>query len=199
MGDRKTYRVNEIFASLQGEGYWTGRAAVFVRFSGCDLSCPFCDTDFRQYETIDKEEILRRVREAAPECRFVVLTGGEPTMQADKELIDLFHLHHYYIAMETNGTLPYPEGVDWVTCSPKTAYSAGARLAISKAHEVKVIYDGKHPVSDEGLECQVRYLQPCDTGDEAKNKGILLGSIRYVMEHPQWRLSLQTHKLLGIR
>ena len=180
MGEQKFYRVNEIFASLQGEGYWTGRAAVFVRFSGCNLRCPFCDTDFRQYESLTREEILRRVQEASSGCRFVILTGGEPTLQVDRELVDLFHQHHYYIAMETNGC-------------------AGAKLAVRKVHEVKVVYDGEHPVSDEGLECQARYLQPCDTGDETRNKKILLGAIRYVMEHPQWRLSLQTHKLLGIR
>lgn len=199
MGELKFYRINEIFASLQGEGYWTGRAAVFVRFSGCNLRCPFCDTDFRQYESLTREDILRRVQEASSSCRFVILTGGEPTLQVDSELVDLFHQHHYYIAMETNGTLPCPEGVDWVTCSPKGAYCAGAKLAVRKVHEVKVVYDGEHPVSDEGLECQARYLQPCDTGDETRNKEILLGTIRYVMEHPQWRLSLQTHKFLGIR
>lgn len=195
----KQYRVNEIFASLQGEGYWTGRPAVFVRFSGCDLRCPFCDTDFHAYEWMSKEEILARVAEVAPLCHFVILTGGEPTLQADQELVDLFHLHHYYIALETNGTRPYPEGIDWVTCSPKTAYCPGAELAIKKAHEVKVVFDGEHAVSDEGLECQVRCLQPCDTGDEEKNKGILQRAIGYVMEHPQWRLSLQTHKLLDIK
>lgn len=199
MGEQKFYRVNEIFASLQGEGYWTGRAAVFVRFSGCNLRCPFCDTDFRQYESLTREEILRRVQEASSGCRFVILTGGEPTLQVDRELVDLFHQHHYYIAMETNGTLSYPEGVDWVTCSPKTAYLANAKLAIDRAQEVKVVFDGKHAVSDEGLECQARFLQPCDTGDETENKRILLDCIRYVTQHPQWRLSLQTHKLLGIR
>lgn len=199
MGELKFYRINEIFASLQGEGYWTGRAAVFVRFSGCNLRCPFCDTNFRQYESLTREDILRRVQEASSSCRFVILTGGEPTLQVDSELVDLFHRHHYYIAMETNGTLPCPEGVDWVTCSPKGAYCAGAKLAVRKVHEVKVVYDGEHPVNDEGLECQARYLQPCDTGDETRNKEILLATIRYVMEHPQWRLSLQTHKLLGIR
>ena len=95
MGEQKFYRVNEIFASLQGEGYWTGRAAVFVRFSGCNLRCPFCDTDFRQYESLTREEILRRVQEASSGCRFVILTGGEPTLQVDRELVDLFHQHHY--------------------------------------------------------------------------------------------------------
>ncbi len=193
------YRINEIFYSLQGEGRWTGRAAIFVRFSGCNLRCDFCDTDFHDFEEMDETLLLARIKEVSPQCRFIVLTGGEPTLQLTPQLIDLLHQHHYYIAMETNGTLCYPESIDWVTCSPKQAFCPTLPIAIKRADEVKVVYDGAHEVSDYGIDCEFHYLQPCDTGDDKKNKEILQSCIAYILEHPLWQLSLQVHKVLKIQ
>lgn len=193
------FRINEIFYSLQGEGRWTGRPAIFVRFSGCNLRCDFCDTDFHDFEELDEETLLTRIKEASATCRFIVLTGGEPTLQVTPRLIALLHRHHYYIAMETNGTRPYPEKVDWITCSPKKAFCPTSSLAIQHANEVKVVFDGEHEVSDYGIDCDFHYLQPCDTGDPNKNKEILQGCIAYILEHPLWQLSLQVHKILKIQ
>ena len=110
-------RVNDIFYSLQGEGHNTGRAAIFIRFSGCNLKCPFCDTDFSRYDELTDDDIIERIKDFP--SRFVVLTGGEPSLQVDTPLIDKLHAHGYEIAMETNGTHPVPAGIDWTTCSPK--------------------------------------------------------------------------------
>ena len=122
----KTYRINEIFYSLQGEGFHSGTPAVFVRFSGCNLACPFCDTDFSAYEEMTARQIAERVEALLPEetlslrSPIIVLTGGEPALQVDRELlIGLHTLLSLPIHIETNGTLPLPEEIDWVTCSPK--------------------------------------------------------------------------------
>ena len=112
----KTYRINEIFYSLQGEGRHTGRAAVFVRFSGCNLKCPFCDTDFKAYRELTVDDIIAAVSEWRA-CGFVVLTGGEPSLQVDESLIEALHHEGFYIAIETNGTCPLPSAIDWVTLS----------------------------------------------------------------------------------
>lgn len=200
MMQERQYRINEIFYSLQGEGFWAGRPAVFVRFSGCNLACPFCDTDFSGYELMDAGTILEHV-ERWGKCRFVVLTGGEPALQADNDLIDLLHRHGYYVAMETNGTCQPPQAVDWLTVSPKTSFvrSRGVRPVVERAHEVKVVFDGQAEVSDEKIKAIHYYLQPCDTGDEGRNREILHACIEYVKAHPKWMLSLQQHKILNIR
>ena len=135
------YKVNEIFYSLQGEGRWSGRPAVFVRMSGCNLKCPFCDTDFKGYKEMSAEDILAACLEKGGDCRFIVLTGGEPTLQVDAELIHLLHQQGYYLSMETNGTHVVPEGIDWITCSPKLDFTEGGELALKKVDELKL-----HPV-----------------------------------------------------
>lgn len=195
------YKVNEIFYSLQGEGKWAGRAAVFVRFSICNLRCPFCDTDFSEFDTFSSEEIVNNVRQLSPTCRFVVLTGGEPTLQVDEELIEAFHHYGYYLAMETNGTRPIPSGIDWITCSPKTAYIAGntAHVRVKEASEVKIVFDGHHEVSTYGIHAPNLYLQPCDVGDKERNRQILEECVAYIERHPEWRLSLQLQKIINIR
>lgn len=192
-------RVNEIFHSIQGEGYWTGRAAVFVRFSGCNLDCPFCDTDFQEYQEMDEEGIIHKVMEAGGDCRFVVLTGGEPTLQVTESLLERLHAMGYYIAMETNGTREVPEGVDWVTCSPKKWVCKNGDIRLRKADEVKVVYQDGIKVDDFGIQCQYRYLQPCDMGFLRDNSKNIKGVVRYCMEHPEWRISLQTQKILKVR
>ena len=123
-------RVNDIFYSLQGEGRNTGRAAIFIRFAGCNLKCPFCDTDFAQYEEMSDEDILNRIKSYP--SHFVVLTGGEPSLQVDRQLVDLLHKHGYELAMETNGTHPIVDGIDWITCSPK------GNTVIKRCNELKL-------------------------------------------------------------
>lgn len=194
----KKYKVNEIFYSLQGEGRWTGRAAIFIRFSVCNLSCSFCDTDFAAFKEMTVDDILGEIARWS-QCKFIVLTGGEPTLQADNALVGALHERGYYLSMETNGTHRVPEGIDWVTCSPKTAYISKAKVTLKHASELKVVYDGGHEVSDFGIEATYYYVQPCDVGDEKRNKEILGHAIEFVKNNPSWRLSLQTHKLLGIR
>ena len=193
------YKVNEIFYSLQGEGRWSGRPAVFVRMSGCNLKCPFCDTDFKGYKKMSAEDILAACQEKGGDCRFIVLTGGEPTLQVDAELIHLLHQKGYYLSMETNGTHVVPEGIDWITCSPKLDFTEDGELALKKVDELKLVFDGTHEVSNYGLEATYQYLQPCDVGNDARNRFILSGCIDYVKRHPEWQLSLQMHKIVGIR
>ena len=145
------YKVNEIFYSLQGEGRWMGRPAVFVRMSGCNLKCPFCDTDFRGYSEMSADDILSRCLEEGGECRFIVLTGGEPSLQVDEQLISTLHQAGYYLSMETNGTHAIPEGIDWVTCSPKVDFTEGGEPVVKQVDELKLIFDGEHQISDHGI------------------------------------------------
>ena len=137
--------------------------------------------------------------EAYESCGFVVLTGGEPSLQADEELCQMLHNTGLYIAMETTRTHATTNVADWITCSPKSAFLPHALPVITQADEVKVIYDGIHEVSTCGINCKYQYLQPCDVGNEKKNRVIVQQAIHYVMEHPEWTLSLQMHKLVGIR
>ena len=185
-------RVNEIFYSLQGEGRNTGRAAVFVRFAGCNLKCPFCDTDFALYREMSDDDIVAAIKDFP--TRLVILTGGEPTLQVDKPLVDLLHRNGYEIAMESNGTRQPVEGIDWLTCSPKE------RVAVKRGNELKCLFDGNaDKVDDRGIEAEYYYLQPCDVGDKARNAEITAACIEYIKRHPKWRLSLQTHKLINIK
>jgi len=190
--------VNEIFYSLQGEGRWAGRAAIFVRFSGCNLKCPFCDTDFASYEWMTAKEILRELMEYS-QCDFVVLTGGEPSLQVKSDFVNMLHNAGYYVAMETNGTRSVPDNVDWVTVSPKTAYVNNGQLFLMTADELKVVYDGKHEPDTFGIVAKNYYVQPCDVGDIARNAEITAACVRFVKEHPRWRLSLQQQKILNVR
>lgn len=191
------FKINEIFYSLQGEGHFSGRPAVFVRFSGCNLKCPFCDTDFRNHTDYTIEQLLDNI-EQYKNCRFVVLTGGEPTLQVSQELVDALRADGWEVSMETNGTHTPPAGV-WVTVSPKTDFVKNGQIAVTMADEVKVVFDGEHKVDDYGIVASEYYLQPCDTGDEIRNHQILHDCIDYIMEHPKWRLSLQTQKILDVR
>ncbi len=192
---QKYYRVNEIFYSLQGEGYHTGKAAVFVRFSGCNLRCSFCDTDFFSFRELTGEEIIRQI--AQYPARFVVLTGGEPTLQVDEALISLFHEHDYTVAMETNGTHHWPDALDWSTVSPKE------HVAVTLCNELKVVFRNQSEKEIETLHEQMcadhYFLQPCDTGEKVHNEEIMAACVEYIKTHPHWRLSLQTHKFTGIK
>lgn len=198
MWQNMKYRVNDIFYSLQGEGHNAGRAAVFVRFSGCNLRCPFCDTDFSQYEEMTAEEICYNMKAVVgKEAPFpmVVLTGGEPTLQVDEELIDLMHDRGFrFVAMESNGIRQPPKNLDWLTLSPKRDVNVG------ECDELKVLFDGKKPIGKgHGILARYYYLQPMDTGDIERNKEIAAASVDYIKRHPGWRLSLQAHKLVGFK
>ncbi len=186
--------INEIFYSLQGEGHYTGCPAVFVRMARCNLSCSFCDTAFDSYSELSEEEIVARVKQYP--ARHVVLTGGEPTLQLSATLLRLLRADGYFIQLETNGTVDLSDEIlsllDWITCSPK-----GARVRLRRIDEQKTIFTGdSEPVMLPGA-TDYR-LQPCDTGDRQRNALLLQQTIAYIKQHPQWRLSLQTHKLIGI-
>ena len=185
-------RVNDIFYSLQGEGRNTGRAAIFIRFAGCNLKCPFCDTDFAQYEEMSDEDILNRIKSYP--SRFVVLTGGEPSLQVDRQLVDLLHKHGYELAMETNGTHPIVDGIDWITCSPK------GNTQIKRCNELKCIFEETTlEPDDHGIIAEYKYLQPCDVQNTERNAQIVKRCFDYILQHPEWRMSLQTHKLVGFK
>ena len=196
-----SYSIKEIFYSLQGEGKFTGTPAVFIRFAGCNLKCPFCDTDFKDGKKWTIWEIdswLENQKETPP---LVILTGGEPTLQADDKLCSMLHKYFRTIAIETNGTnWRIPLGVDFVTVSPKEDYTNGA-CSLEKAGEVKVVFNGKiNPEKwKRKISADYYFLQPCDTGNEEQNKEIVEKCVEYIKGHPWWRLSLQTQKILNIR
>ena len=179
-------KINEIFYSLQGEGFHTGTPAVFVRFSGCNLKCPFCDTQHEDGTLMTDEAIVEEV--CRYPARMVILTGGEPSLWIDEGLVRLLHGAGKYICIETNGTRPLPPGIDWVTCSPK----AGGAVCLERMDEVKVVYQGQSLLPYESSPARRFFLQPCSGGNIAE-------TVACVLRHPYWRLSLQTHKLIDIR
>ncbi|MCD8179389.1 MAG: 7-carboxy-7-deazaguanine synthase QueE [Tannerellaceae bacterium] len=179
-------KINEIFYSIQGEGYHTGTPAVFVRFSGCNLACDFCDTQHADGRLMSEAEIVSEV-ENYP-AKHVVLTGGEPGLYITESLIQLLKGAGKYIQIETNGTVALPAGIDWVTCSPKE----GGELHVTAPDELKVVYTGQDLSEYEAMEVKFRCLQPCSGRNTA-------GVVAYILQHPQWHLSLQTHKLIDIQ
>ncbi|MGC2781924.1 MAG: 7-carboxy-7-deazaguanine synthase [Bradyrhizobium sp.] len=209
-----SYAVKEIFMTLQGEGAQAGRAAVFCRFAGCNLwsgreadrataTCRFCDTDFvgtdgtlgGRYESAAAlaDAIAGQWTGGAAD-RYTILTGGEPLLQVDADLIAALHARGFAVGIETNGTLLPPDGIDWICVSPK----AGAELNLRHGHELKLVYPqaGAEPERFEGLAFERFSLQPMDGPEAAANTA---RAIHYCQHHPQWRLSLQTHKMIGIR
>ncbi|MBI5601927.1 MAG: 7-carboxy-7-deazaguanine synthase [Deltaproteobacteria bacterium] len=211
------YTIKEIFYSLQGEGAQTGRAAVFCRFTGCNLwsgreedrdkaICQFCDTDFIGTNGPgggifqNPMDLAQAVRDKFPAMAskrispLVVCTGGEPLLQMDEALVSAFHTLGFEVAIETNGTLLPPAGIDWICVSPK----AGAECKLRSGDELKLVFpqEGIDPEDFESLNFKVFFLQPKD-GPAIKQNTRL--AVRYCLEHPQWRLGLQIHKLLGIR
>jgi 7-carboxy-7-deazaguanine synthase (Cx14CxxC type) len=209
------YSVKEIFYTLQGEGARTGRAAVFCRFAGCNLwsglerdretaACRFCDTDFvgtdglggGQFETAEAlaDEVAGHWPDDASGVPYVVCTGGEPLLQLDAAVIDGLHARGFEVAIETNGTLPPPTGIDWICVSPK----AGTDFVLRKGDELKVVYpqEGLEPDALQSLAFEHFFLQPMDGPDAENNTA---RACAYCLDNPTWRLSLQTHKFLGIR
>jgi len=212
------YQVKEIYYTLQGEGAQTGRAAVFCRFAGCNLwngredgraeaVCKFCDTDFigtdgpgggKFATAADLAQAVAKCWDAASASRAhacVVCTGGEPLLQLDESLIEAFHAEGIFVAIETNGTRPAPTGIDWICVSPK----AGAELVQRQGQELKLVYPQDEPEAQPenfvSLRFENFFLQPKDGANREANTQ---AAMAYCRTHPQWRLSLQTHKLLGI-
>jgi 7-carboxy-7-deazaguanine synthase len=211
-----TYAVKEIFFTLQGEGANTGRPAVFCRFAGCNLwtgreadradaTCTFCDTDFVGVDGpgggkfASAGDLARAVADAWPAHvsararKLVVCTGGEPLLQMDADIVHALHANGFEIAIETNGTQIPPEGIDWTCVSPKV----GAPLVLTRGNELKLVYPqpGGEPERYADLDFEQFFLQPMDGLDRERNTQLALA---YCLAHPQWRLSIQTHKLLGI-
>lgn len=179
-------RINEIFYSIQGEGYHTGTPAVFIRFAGCNLKCSFCDTKHEKYTEMSDWEIVDIVKSYP--CRMVVLTGGEPTMQVRAELVLALQDAGKYVCIETNGTLPVAAGIDWITCSPKANYKLRTHF-----DELKIVLTGDVDLSEyEKRQYKNMYLQPCS---EKNTKEV----IDYIKNKPCWKLSLQTQKMVEIQ
>lgn len=195
-------KINEIFYSLQGEGFFTGTPAIFIRFAGCNLNCEFCDTKHQSYKDYTNDEILREIAKYTP-CNRVVLTGGEPTLQITAELLDCLVKNGYRVNVETNGTKPLPllAKIDWVVCSPKFEFCPKADIKLDYIDELKVVYRGKEQDMNkyDDIEATYCYLQPCDTGNANTNKRIIEEAIEFIKQNPKWRLSLQTQKILNIR
>lgn len=198
------YHINEIFYSLQGEGFHTGRPAVFVRFAGCNLRCPFCDTDFSHSEPMTAEQIARRVFDYSTHPHtLIVLTGGEPSLQVDNELVDALHAHQQTVTIETNGTRPVPDNIDWVTLSPKAVPAAESKVVLTQADEVKVVFTESTekllPLWRTTIRASHYYLQPCAQPGTEPIQTNTEAVVEYILSHPDWKLSLQTHKYLHIR
>ena len=210
-----SYQVKEIYYTLQGEGARTGRAAVFLRFAGCNLwnglerdraraVCTFCDTDFvgtdgvngGRFASADELAIaVAALWPGKPSSRpYVVCTGGEPLLQLDCALIESLHAQGFEIAIESNGTVEPPPGIDWICVSPK----AEAELVLRRGHELKLVFPQANapPERFASLEFQHFFLQPMDSPQRESNAR---AAAEYCLAHPQWRLSLQTHKLIGLR
>ena len=207
------YQIKEMYYTLQGEGARTGRPSVFCRFTGCNLwsgrekdrstaVCNFCDTDFvgvdgpgggKFINALELSDAIESFWPNEESNKYVVFTGGEPGLQLDKNVVDYLHLKNFEVAVETNGTLDLPLNIDWLTVSPK----ADSTLKIRRGNELKLVYPQENvsPNSFEDLDFEIFYLQPMDNEDKDKNTQ---RTIQYCLENPKWKLSLQTHKYMGI-
>jgi organic radical activating enzyme len=195
------YRVNEIFYSLQGEGVRAGTPNLFLRFSRCNLECRVethgfdCDTEFESGRSMTLPEIVAEMRALSADCRWVILTGGEPALQVDLELIGLLHAEGYSLAIETNGSVELPPGIDWITVSPKVAEHA---IRQRQAHEVKYVRGYGQGIPKTVVEAEHYLISPAFDGAEVDRR-TLEWCIRLCRENPPWRLSVQQHKLWSVR
>lgn len=193
MNAEKTYRINRIFYSIQGEGARVGTPQVFIRFSGCNLHCSFCDTDHSSsYQLMDAREIIAECKRVGEACTSVSLCGGEPTLQLDEYLVTALKQAGYYISIETNGLLPVPAGVDYVVCSPKTA-----KIAPDNIDELRYVVKAGDPMPVPHKLAKHYFLSPCFDGEQA-NKDNIAHCLTLVTQHPEWRLGMQWHKFIGI-
>ncbi len=206
------YKIKEVYKSIQGEGFYTGRVAIFCRFSGCNLwsgkeedramaQCRFCDTDFvgtdgkegGNYKAEDLAIVFDRIWDNDNNSKFVVFTGGEPLLQLDQKLVNTIHDYGYEIAIETNGTIMPPNGIDWICVSPK----AGTEILIREAEELKLVYPQIELLPEKFIDYKSKhlYLQPMDGSETIENTKL---TIEYILKNPKWKLSIQLHKYLGI-
>lgn len=200
-------KVNEIFYSLQGEGLYTGTPAVFVRFSGCNTRCAFCDTQHQHGTEMTEEEVVDAIMKYP--ARHVVITGGEPTLQLTASFVRLLHGHDFFVQIETNGSVSLPDGcdIDWITCSPKDL-----PIRIQRIDELKVLFDVRNADNESrirqyaGIKAKEYRLQPVDASLslhgkelEEQNRINLETTINYILQNPKWKLSLQTHKIINVR
>lgn len=208
----KTYKVKEIFYSIQGEGFHSGTPAIFIRFSGCNLwsgkendrkkaICQFCDTDFVGTDGLNGgkytvEELIKKVLDITKEsnCRFAIFTGGEPLLQVDSKLINSLKNEGFYLTVETNGTQKVPKGIDWITVSPKE----NANFIQKTGNELKLVYPQSNSIPSNyiGLKFEHFYLQP---KDENRPNDNINKTLKYCLMNPKWKISVQSHKILNIR
>jgi len=188
--------VNEIFYSLQGEGGRTGEASVFIRLTKCNLACSFCDTDFADGDEMSVDEILEAI--SVYPCKWIIWTGGEPTIQLKDEYLAVFREHGYKQAIETNGTRRVPSLIDYITCSPKQDYET-IKNRIPFVHEIRMPIQAGDPVPDISIFPQADnyFLSPVFDADKINAENVAY-CVDLIKQHPQWRLSLQTHKLIHI-
>lgn len=197
----RRYRVNEIFYSLQGEGVRSGEPSLFLRFSNCNLACSVethgfdCDTEFESGRFLEMGEIVAELRELSEACRWIVLTGGEPALQVDEGLIDALHDAGLLVAIETNGSIELPDGLDWVTVSPKVAEHA---IRQRTADEVKYVRGYGQAIPETVVEARHKLISPAFSGLEVEAR-TLQWCIDLVRDHPDWRLSVQQHKIWRVR
>lgn len=179
-------KINEIFYSIQGEGYYTGTPAIFIRFSGCNITCSFCDTVHQDGTLMSDGEILEEIKKYP--AKHVVITGGEPGLQITSALVEMIKSIGKFVQIETNGTIALPSNINWVTCSPKGEH----KVVLDHIDELKVVYTGQNLSIYDHLTANVFCLQPCS----CKNTDEV---IKYIKQDPRWKLSLQTHTMLNIR
>jgi 7-carboxy-7-deazaguanine synthase len=198
----RTYTVNEIFYSIQGEGMRWGTANLFLRFTGCNLTCRKevegfdCDTEFASGRKMDLDQLCRELAQVSPAAKNIILTGGEPALQVNPDLIDALKAAGYYLAIETNGTYELPDGIDWITVSPKTAEHT---IRVKRANEVKYVRHFGQGLPRPSIEAEHKLISPACQPGGVYNQSTLDWCCRMVKENPEWRLSLQTHKMLRVR
>jgi len=190
-------RVNEIFYSLQGEGARKGSANVFIRLAHCNLVCSFCDTEFESHRELTVSELLEECKQFS--CKSIVFTGGEPLLQLTEDIVTEFKKAGYYLAVETNGAVRPPNGLDWITVSPKVAeHVLAQRLKGVHIHELKYVRNNSQGIPRPRVEADYYYVSPEFDGDYSNGANIM-HCINLVKDNPKWRLSVQEHKLLRIR
>jgi len=213
---KNKFAIKEIFYSLQGEGFYSGRPAIFIRFTGCNFwsglekhrknaICDFCDTDFRGVDGqnggfFNPKELIDKIKSLSIDCKFVVLTGGEPLLQVTKELINYFHSHDYYVALETNGSKEPHDNIDWICVSPKNPDYIHKCYESKVVGELKVVYPTSFSphIYRTKIRSTYSYIQPLDTKKIDLNEKYISKAMEYCKKYPKWFLSLQTHKILNI-
>lgn len=193
------WKIHKIFYSLIGEGFFTGTPAVFISFAGCNLHCSFCDAADLDGSNMSLYQIVNEIKKY-PNAHHIVLTGGEPAIFIDQDFVDALKRTGKFIIIETNGTKNLPKGIDWVTFSPKHSFAGGdaAPLLLKECNELRVVYLGQDISQYAAIKAEHRYLQPCYCEEEEMRKYILRSCINAVLANPDWALSMQIQRIIGI-